>query len=223
MSLKGAIFDMDGVLVDNKQWHIKAWIEFARMQGRSMSPEEIESHFGNTNRDYLSFLFGHDLASAEVKRLGDLKEDLYRKEYEPYIQPLKGLVGLLKFLKKKDFRIAVATSGPRSNLDFVLDHLDIREYFDVLVYESMIRKGKPDPEIFLKAANLLGLLPGDCVVFEDSPFGVNAAISAGMKVIGINTLHNPQLISHADKVVNDFSELSPEDFSERTRINCRTK
>lgn len=207
---KAAIFDMDGVLVNNNPWHIQAWITFAEKYGLSITPEEVESHFGNTNRDYLTFLFGRELPSDEIDKLAEEKEQIYRSICEKHIQPLNGLISFLEELKKYRFGIALATGGPLSNVKFVMDKLKAEHLFDVYVYDSMVKRGKPDPELFLKAAELLGVDPRNCVVFEDSVHGIEAARRASMLPIGINTSGYREKLKNATLVLDDFSEISAE-------------
>lgn len=214
MMKKAVIFDMDGVLVNNNPWHIQAWITFAQKYGLSITPEEVETHFGNTNRDYLTFLFGKELPPDEVNKLAEEKEQIYRSLSEKFIQPLNGLIHFLHELKKYRFGIALATGGPLSNVQFIMDKLKSRHLFDVYVYDSMVKRGKPDPELFLKAAELLGAEPQNCVVFEDSVHGIEAAIRASMIPIGINTSGKREKLKNASLVVNDFSEINVEKIIE---------
>jgi HAD superfamily hydrolase (TIGR01509 family) len=109
-------------------------------------------------------------------------------------------------------RLAVATSGPKENLDFVLDNLDIRHFFDALVEESQITHGKPHPEIYLRAAQLLGISPQECVAIEDSIFGLQSAKSAGMKAIAITTSFTPDKLTLADKIIHSFTELQVDEL-----------
>jgi len=211
---KVAIFDMDGVLMNNNPWHIQAWITFAEKYGLSITPEEVETHFGNTNRDYLTFLFGKELPPDEMEKMAEEKEQIYRSLCEKYIQPLNGLIRFLEELKKYHFGIALATGGPLSNVQFVMDKLKTGHLFDVYVYDSMVKRGKPDPELFLKAAELLGADPRNCVVFEDSVHGIEAARRASMLPVGINTSGNREKLKNASLVVNDFSEINAEKILE---------
>ena len=147
-----AIFDMDGVIVDNMSYHARAWEEFFNRYNPPMKLEEFMQHFGRTNRDLFGVLFDRELAEDEVELYGEEKEALYREVYAPYIEPVPGLIDFLKALKEQGVLTAVATSAPRVNLDFVFDHLPIQPFFDAAVDSSDVTIGKPDPEIFLKAA-----------------------------------------------------------------------
>ena len=204
------IFDMDGVLVDNNKYHNIAWLEFCKRKNFKISVEDITSRFGNLNDEYFKFLYGKQLPKEESDRLGEEKEAIYREIYANDIQPAEGLIPLLKDLKKQGFRIGVATSANQNNLDFVLDKTQIRAFFDVLVDSSMVSKGKPDPEVFLKAAGLLNIPASRCLVFEDSVHGVDAACNANMKVIALTTTFKADKLKAATRIIKGFPEIGTE-------------
>ena len=202
------IFDMDGVLVDNNPWHIEAWTTFCKRHSVHMSHEDIMSHFGNTNADYLRFLFQRELKPAEIHKFGEEKEDIYRHIYKDHIKPVPGLMELLNLLDVEGFGIAVATSAPTVNVDFTLRGLGIEKRFDKIVDVTYVKKGKPDPEIYLLTAQMLGIPAGDCIVFEDSIHGVQSAVSAGMHAVGVLTTQTPEKLVKAHFLVNDFREVN---------------
>jgi len=203
------IFDMDGVIVDNRRYHFKAWKIFAQKHGLKLTEKYFKSHlFGRTNRVILSRLFQMELAPEEVRSFGEEKESIYRDVYKKYIQSAKGLVKLLKALRKNGIILAVATSAPRVNLDFVLEGTGLRSFFQVLMDVTSVTKGKPDPEIYLKAAALLGRPPERCIAVEDSLPGVEAALAAGMKVIGVTTTYTKEELSEAHLIIRNFEGLT---------------
>ena len=207
---KAVIFDMDGVLVDNNPWHIKAWMTFCKRHSVHMTVEEITSHFGNTNDDYLNFLFRHKLSLTEINVYGGEKEEIYREIYRGQIVPLNGLLDILDLLDEEGYLIGLATSAPAKNVDFTLDGLGIKKRFNVIVDATSIKKGKPDPEIYLLASKRLGVMPSRCIVFEDSVHGIQAAVSAGMHAIGVLTTQTKENLAKAHHLINDFSEISAE-------------
>jgi beta-phosphoglucomutase len=202
------IFDMDGVMVDNLQYHRIAWNSYAEQLGFGNIDLFNSIGFGATNRRYLEFLFKRSLSDAEVSKMGEEKEALYRDLFSDHIKPVQGLIPLLKRLKSNGLKLGVATSSPLSNLDFVLDRLELRMYFDVLVYEGLVKQGKPNPEIYLKALSLLNVNADQCVVVEDSMHGAEAAKAAGCKVIGLLTSLTSQTFTLADVTAKTHDEIT---------------
>jgi beta-phosphoglucomutase len=200
------IFDMDGVLVENSEIHNKAWQMIARKYGKEATTEEIKSIFGGTNKLFVSKLLNIN-NEGEINAIAIEKEALYRDIFIKEIKMPEGLECLLKELKNYEVPCAVATSAPRENVDFVLDELSIRKFFNVLVDESYVKKGKPDPEIYNITAEKLEIKSDQCVVIEDSVFGIQAALAAGMKVIGITTTFSAGQIKNAHLVIDSFKEL----------------
>ncbi|MEJ5263976.1 MAG: HAD family phosphatase [Bacteroidales bacterium] len=209
--IKAVIFDMDGVLVDNSKVHDETWQIICKKYGKPESAEKVKNIFGGTNKIFVEQLLGIT-DPDEVQRIAIEKEALYREVFKSTIKAPDGLVSVLFELRKRNIRLGVATSGPKENLDFVLDNLDIRHFFDALVEESQITHGKPHPEIYLKAAGLLGVIPQECIAIEDSIFGLQSAKSAGMKAIAITTSFSPEKLTLADKIINSFTELDPDEL-----------
>jgi beta-phosphoglucomutase family hydrolase len=203
------IFDMDGVLVDNAHFHERAFAEYFSRFGITLAPEM----FGRGNEELMTELFPNE--SKERRReLATGKEAYYRQIYEPHIKPVSGLVELLKELKKNSIPIAVGSSAPVENIDFVLDKLQIRNYFDVVVVAAMVQKAKPAPDIYLKSAELLNIKPQNCLVFEDALAGIAAARSAGMKVAGVATSLPKERLAETDRIVNNFMEITIDEIKQ---------
>lgn len=203
---------MDGTLVDNIKIHFLAFAEMSKRYNIVAETGGDFSHLnGRGNEDIITALFPAWLIEQKgVEGLGREKEEVYREIYAPIIEPTNGLVPFLERLRAEGFICAVGSSGPRENVDFVLDKCGIRDYFEVLISGDMVTRCKPDPEIFLMAASRLGLQPEECVVFEDSVSGVAAARAAGMKVVAVTTTHTAEeLTTHItpDLIVPDFSFL----------------
>lgn len=189
MTLRGAVFDLDGTLVDNMRWHARAWIALARAHAKdSRSDLEIESfiyaHAGMKNEELIPLLLP---GASEVAAFSEEKEALYRKLYAPHLAPLAGLLPLLDALQARGVRLAVASAAPLANRDFVLDGLALRPRFQAVVGAEHARRGKPAPDIFLAAAEKLGVAPLECIAFEDAPKGVQAAVAAGMPCAAVTT------------------------------------
>ena len=207
------IFDLDGTMIDNNSFHLKAWQEFYKKRNRTLTEEEYKEHFnGKTNTDVLAYVFEQPLSPQENEAYTNEKEDLYRVIYEPHIKPVKGLLHLLQELHDAGIPMAIATSGIKVNIDYMFDHLDVKHFFREVVYSKDIKKGKPDPEIYFITAKKLNMIPGNCVVFEDSVAGIRSAKDAGMKVVAIATTHDPGELTLADKLIYDYDEISIKDI-----------
>jgi beta-phosphoglucomutase family hydrolase len=211
-----AIFDMDGVLVDNFNWHLKAWEAFCKRHKKHISDEEFRTHvFGGNNPDHLKYIFGQDISPELIEQYSLEKEQLYRDLYAGNIQAVNGLLPLLDELRANHITMAVATSAERRNVDFILEAIGCSGYFSVIADASMISKGKPDPEVFLKAAELSKADINACIVFEDSLKGIEAALRAQMKVVGVATTHHYAELTEAHHVITDFTEI---DYSGLCRL-----
>ncbi len=207
------IFDMDGVLVDNHAFHLQAWVEFCRRYNIEITAEEFNSSmFGGSNRDLLERVFKRTLTDREIVSLADEKEELYRHLHASTIHSIAGVKEFIVKAREAGIAIALATAAPRANLDFMLDNTGMRGLFDVMTDDSQVTRGKPDPEIYLKTAKKLGYSPEKCIVFEDSVTGINAAQSAGMKVIGVATSLTKEALNHTWIQINNFCEITLEDL-----------
>src|SRR5690606_1908141 len=170
------IFDMDGVIAHTNPYHTEAFKQFFDKYDVAYTLEEFEDHMYGKHNDYIMrYFFKRPLDDAEVKRLGEEKESLFREIYADHVVPVEGLPQFLDALKTAGYHIGVATSAPRANLDFIIDKLSIRAYMDAMLSSEDVTAHKPDPEIYLKSAAMLNAKPGNCVVFEDSHSGVSAA------------------------------------------------
>jgi beta-phosphoglucomutase len=215
-----ALFDMDGVLVDNTDFHVNAWLQFAQRHNRPLTKDQyVENINGRVSADAMSYMFQRPITPGELIELTEEKEAIYRELYRPHLQPAPGLLEFLTALKDQSVKLAVGTSAPESNVLFTLDGLPLRPYFDAVVDASMIHRGKPDPEIYLTAANRVGVDPARCVVFEDAFAGIEAGLRAGMKVIALATTHTRDELADvgASLIVDDFTQLTVAAVQDLTR------
>lgn len=206
---KAYIFDMDGTLVNNCRYHIIAWQEFSRRYGHELTAREIIDWMGAPNTYYCEQIFGRPLSTDELARLGEEKERIYRELFAPHLRLPDGLRAFLDRAHDKGIQCAVATGGPKENVDFVLDGLAIRKDFKVVIDASCYTHGKPAPDCFLVAASRLGVSAERCTVFEDAVAGIRAAKTAGMRVIAV-TFTNPRttLLAEApDRIIDSYTEL----------------
>ncbi len=199
------IFDMDGVVVDNANWHLDAFAEFGKKHGLDQTKEEYTKYFGNTNQTIMNSLFNTQLTNDKLVAFAEEKETIYRELYRPFIKPVEGLPAFLEYAHNQGISIALATSAPPANVDFTLDSTGLKKYFGTITDASMVKQGKPDPEIYLLSAAKLGVQPSDCVVFEDSIAGIQSAKNAGMRVIGVATTHkSEELLMYVNEIIVNF-------------------
>ncbi|MBC8181268.1 HAD family phosphatase [candidate division KSB1 bacterium] len=205
------IFDMDGVIVDSNPVHKKALKQFCKSHGFDLTDSELRNKiYGRANKDWLPELFQNNLPAEEYEKLAKEKEALFRKLYSPVIKPLTGLINFLEELVLNNIPRAVATSAPPENVEFALEKTGTRKYFEIIVHEKMIKKGKPDPEVFLKTISKLNFAPEKCVIIEDSIAGIQAAKKAGTKVVAVTTTLSRNELFDYDLAINNFDELKVE-------------
>lgn len=203
------VFDMDGVIVDTNPYHKIALRQFAEKYGYRLTEEQlVKKIYGRTNKEWIPNLFDRVLPAHELERYGEEKEKMFRELYKKDIKPLSGLGGFLDQMDELKIPRAIGTSAPKTNLDFILDELDLRKYFPVTLHEADVTKGKPDPEIYIKCAARLNMPPSKCVVFEDSLSGVASAQAAGCPVVGVATTHSAQELG-TKVTINDFTDMTP--------------
>jgi len=203
------VFDMDGVIVDTNPHHKIALREFAEKYGYSLSEDDlIKKIYGRTNKEWIPNLFERKLSPEEVANYGEEKEQMFRDLYEKDIVEVKGLTNFLEEAKRLDIKMAIGTSAPRSNVDFVLQHTGIAKYFSVILDESHVTHGKPNPEIYINCAVALNYPTAQCIVFEDSLSGVAAGSAAGNPVVGVATTHTAEELG-TKIVIRDFTEITP--------------
>lgn len=200
------IFDMDGVLVDNFTVHLDAWNLFCKKHHIAITEHELKHHaFGRTNEELLPQFFGKALTKNEIDQLADDKEQIYRDLYKGKVALIEGLHLFLSNLKAHNIPVAVATSAPAANARFVLNETGTAHLFKSIIDVSMVQKGKPDPEIYTKAAQVLGFEANRCLVFEDSFAGIESATRAGMAVVGVATTHAPDKLAGCVTVINNYN------------------
>ena len=205
------IFDMDGVIVDNHQFHLKSWLHFFEEHGVSMSEEEYKQKVnGRTMDEILPKILDREMSKEEIRELGGQKEEKYREMYLPHIMPTQGLPQFLQQLEQNSIPYAVATSAPPENVKFTLENTSLMERFTTIIDDTMVNKGKPDPEVYLTAAKKLNMAPERCIVFEDAILGIQSGKNAGMKVVGVATTHKREELEkeRTDHVIDDFSALT---------------
>jgi beta-phosphoglucomutase len=224
---RAAIWDVDGTLVDTAELHFRAWEAVCRELGRPFSRADFAATFGQRNPDIIHHLFGDRFAEAQVAAIGERKEELYRQAASQGVQPLPGVMELLPGLQRARFLQAIGSSAPPSNLDLILGLLGVAGYFDVVVSGEDTQRGKPDPQVFLLAAQRLGAALSRCVVLEDAVAGVEAARAAGMRCIAVRFVghHSAEALARAgaDLVVDSLEHVTVETVSKLLDVSAQTK
>lgn len=217
--LKAVIFDMDGVVVDSNPFIRATWEAFLHSRGIILDDELFAGAIsGKTGPDSIRILFNNSLPGEEVRSLVAQLNEAYRETIRnaPRLLPLAGITGFLAGLRASGIPIALATSAPPETIDLVLGRLGVREFFQHVVDDTQVTRGKPDPEIYRLAARRVGAGEAECIVFEDSRSGILAARGAGLTVIGVSTTHSPGELFQlgAEKVIGDFASLTVDELNE---------
>jgi beta-phosphoglucomutase len=212
------IFDVDGTMVDNAPFHQAAWIELGARYGLPITEQYYQNHIhARSNLQIVKTLYNTDCPDPELlDRIERDKESFYRKRYRPVIKEISGLTALLEKFRALSIPCAVASNSPKANVDMVLDALDIRKYFDVVIDSNQVTKGKPDPQALLTIAETLGFEPQKCLVFEDSPSGFKAAENANMPYVIITAgahIDIAKLSVNPIAVHNDFTNIDPNELA----------
>ena len=204
----GVIFDIDGVLVDSYEPHFESWRAVTRELGAEMTETQFVETFGWTSREIIArYWAGLAPTAADVGRIDRRKEALYRELIAERFPAMEGALGLIDALAAAGFRLAVGSSGPRENVELVLDKLGRRDKIQAAISGSDVTRGKPDPQIFQLAAQRLNLLPAKCLVIEDAPAGVAAAKAASCRCLAL-AAGPPRNLSAADHVVPTLRDVS---------------
>jgi len=207
------IFDWDGVIVNSSRSHELSWERLAAEEGRVLPAGHFQRGFGMKNETIIPTLLGWTSDLDEIRRLSDRKEVLYRQLIrETGVQAVPGVAAFLHTLTEADVPYAVGSSTPRRNILCALEQLGLPASFEVIVSSEDVIHGKPDPEIFLKAAQRLQMSPLACLVIEDTPVGLRAARAAGMKSIGVTTTHSAAMLKDADRIVQRLDSLAVEEL-----------
>ncbi len=211
MNRVAALFDWDGVVIDSSAQHEKSWELLAAETGLPLPPDHFTKGFGKKNEVIIPEILGWSSNREEIIRLGHRKEELYRQLVgEAGVTVLPGARELLLALRAAAIPCAVGSSTPRNNLIAIFAATGLGEFFDAVVCGDDVTHGKPAPDVFLQAAQLLHMQPCECVVLEDAFAGIEAGQRAGMKVIGVATTHPVSELTMADWAVTSLVEVTPE-------------
>lgn len=205
----GALFDWDGVIIDSADYHRESWERYCAESGRRLNDTFFKRGFGMKNEVIIPELLDWTHEPAEIRRIADRKEEHYRDILrEKGAVPLPGVLPWLERLREARIPCVLASSTVLENITCALDVLGVRAFFADIVSSRDVSRGKPDPEVFLKAAAKAGRPPSRCVVFEDAHVGIEAARAARIKVIAVTTTHPRHTLEDADLVVPRLDELT---------------
>ncbi|WP_342331326.1 HAD family phosphatase [Pedobacter sp. FW305-3-2-15-E-R2A2] len=203
------IFDMDGVIVHTNPYHSLAFRDFFAVRNLAPTEAEFAQHmFGKSNSYIFSHFFKRPVQGEEFLEMEREKEGLFRKIYEPHVDPISGFLKFISDLEANQVKLGVATSAPAANLDLILSKIDLREKLGSILASEDVKKHKPDPEVYLSSARNLGVSPDQCLVFEDSFSGISAALNAGMRVVGVLSSHTIEELPKCDLYIDNYDELT---------------
>jgi beta-phosphoglucomutase len=202
--IKGLLFDLNGTMVDDVGYHIIAWHKLINEMGRPMSIEETKPEIYGRNEELIERVFPGQFTEEERVQIGIEKEAKYREEFRPFLKLISGLEDFLSEMETEGILLSIGSAAIIPNIDYVLDSCDIRHYFPVIVSGEDVSNSKPDPEVFIKCADQLGLPYHKCLVFEDVPKGVEAAVRAGMKAVAVTSTHTVEEFASLEEHIVEY-------------------
>lgn len=208
-TFRGILFDMDGTIADTKDVHADAWIEYSAKLGVPMDRERfMRDIFGRSNADIMQLLLP-GFPDAEVEKVAFAKESEFRRLARAgRVELLPGFRTFLARAQSRGLGVAIASAAPRANVEAIADIFGLAEAIPVRLGYEDVARAKPAPDLFLKAAELLGLDPSECIVFEDSMHGLHAGKAAGCPIVAMRTLHTAEeLAGHCDLSVDHYDDL----------------
>jgi beta-phosphoglucomutase len=206
---KAFLFDLNGTIVNDMDFHIRAWHRILNGLGAALSLERTKQECYGKNDELLERIFPGRFSPDEKQVMSIEKERKYQEDFRPLLKPIEGIPVFLEKTKQAGVPMAIGSAAIMFNIDFVLDGLDIRPYFDAVVSAEQVVESKPDPETFTLCADLLGVAYKNCVVFEDSPKGVEAAARAGMQSVVITTMHTKEEFGDLENIlffIEDYTD-----------------
>ena len=211
---QGFIFDMDGTMVDNMMTHHRAWQMKLQELGMDMSLHEVHRTIHGKNEEIIEKLFGTRFTPEQRLQIAGEKEMRYRDVFLPELKLIEGLHKFLMDCLSQYIPLSIGTAAPPENVNFVLNNLNLHPFFKKVVNSDDVSLGKPNPEVFEKAATGMGIPLSHCLIFEDSPIGATTAHNAGCPVVVVLTTHKKEEFEHLPNVVkyiNDYTEITVEE------------
>jgi beta-phosphoglucomutase len=217
MNYKAFLFDLNGTMIDDMDYHIRAWHRIFNSLGAKLTMEQAKAECYGKNHEVIERVFPGRFSLEEKDKMSIDKETRYQQEFRPHLKLLDGLDDFLKKAKENNIKMAIGSAAIMFNIDFVLDGLNIRHYIDAIVSADDVAFSKPNPETFTRCAEMLNVLPKECLVFEDAPKGVEAAANAGMDCFVLTTMHTAEEFERYGNIVGvgkNFIKISFKDFFE---------
>jgi beta-phosphoglucomutase-like phosphatase (HAD superfamily) len=221
MEVEALIFDMDGTMVDSMPYHAQSWIAFTQQRGLTMEVEDLMRRTtGRTGHECMCELFGRDISETESWEMIQEKEQLYRALFAPVFSEVAGFKKFSKQALDLGLKLGVGTAGDKHNIAFALSHLKLHTAPHAVVGGDEGLPGKPEPAIFLETARRMKTRAEACIVFEDAPFGIEAARRAGMRAVAVCTTHTPAQLAgpHVVASVRDYLDLMNSKFLENLHV-----
>lgn len=206
MRYKAFLFDLNGTMIDDMGYHIRAWHRILNDLGANLTMEQTKHECYGKNHELLERVFPGRFTQEEKDRLSIEKEKQYQQEFRPHLRLIEGLDVVLKDYHAAGVKMAIGSAAIRFNIDFVLDGLNIRHYFDAIVSADDVAVSKPDPETYLRCAAALDLAPEDCLVLEDAPKGVESALNAKMDAAVFTTMHVEEEFSAYPNIIGYYAD-----------------
>ncbi len=211
MKPKAFIFDMNGTMIDDMQYHIAAWHSILNRYHAHITLEETRLQVYGKAEEMFARVFGEiKFSETEMQDIILQKELTYQNEFRPHLKLINGLGSFLQEAKKGNIKLAIGTAALKTNVDYVINELQLHGIFDVIVSAEDVTDSKPNPEVFLKCASLLHVSPEDAIVFEDSPKGIEAALHGRFKAIAITSLHKATDFSKFDNLLFSIDDYEQE-------------
>lgn len=221
MRTQGLIFDMDGTMIDSMPYHAQSWVAFARNHGLTIDVAELlRRTTGRTGAECMELLFDRPMPAQEAWELIHQKEQIYRELFAPVFVEVAGFKAFFADAHARGLRLGVGTAGDKHNIAFAMGHLRMDPLPHAMVGGDEGLPGKPEPDIFLEAAKRIGADPQACIVFEDAPFGIEAARRAGMRAVAVCTSHSAEQLAGAHVIAHiaSYHELMKNHFLETLHV-----
>jgi len=209
--IKAFIFDMNGTMIDDMQYHTVAWNNILNNLDANISLEETKLQVYGKAEEMFERIFGKGkFSEIELQKIILQKELTYQNEFRPHLKLINGLDSFLQKAKAKGISLAIGTAALKTNVDYVLDGLHLHETFNTIVSAENVTASKPDPEVFLKCASLLNVSPSEAIIFEDSPMGIEAAKNGGFKAVAITSFHGADDFTKFDNLLFSIDDYEAE-------------